>query len=178
MDAREAYTIIKEQMNEDYILYFCESEDCYIYPGEGNTVNTIDKRTGEIGFLWFPQYMDIDMKPVYVEEVYDDFSSYLEDGAEDRLAKGYASIWNELIRFEQALKECSGSDKNLYQKFVDKYRVFESKLRLEIMRIITEEGLSMPPYLKGTEDKFYMLKPFMVRNGYTVSMTDKRWEPQ
>ncbi len=179
--ASEAYRKYKSKKNGYLTTEFFETKDLYIFDPCGDAMECIRKDSGDEDYIWIWDYLDLvagqsDLKMVFLEEIFDDIkASYEKDRSEKNLAPLYRLCWNNL----SWLRNIEVSDREMwgqaYEDVLSNTAELENYFHEIICRILENEHVKYPPCIEDPTDYFYRLKPFMVRNGYTVSMNEKRW---
>lgn len=174
----EAYNKIKTQMDEP-IIYLAEDNTYYI--GSNTFYVLVNKESGEITKLYdvvsFIIETDIDsLRHIYLEDVFNDFMDYyLKNKDEKHLASLYASVWKQVYYYSPEYYKSKRSYTNDEMNISNKWNEIEHILYKQIISIIEDEDIDYPPCVKKNfDDRFFRIKPFMLRYGYTDN-GDREW---
>ena len=180
IELEDAYMVMKS-LSEEPIIDILETQEYFV--GISDRYVTINKETGEANQHWgFVEIISIfeNVKEIYLDAVFSDYmAAYMNDANEQKLSNLYAGAWNWLYhhRSEEPDGHRSESDTDI-TKLLASWSDIEKKLYTKIENIINNDDtiVNPPCVIEKYDDPFYRIKPFMVRNGWTVSPNTKTWE--
>jgi len=175
----EAYTKMKEHL-DDSPIFIDETEESFIFNRHGNGFETINKSSGDVGYIWMHEYFDLlehkAIHPVYMDVIFDDIlNKYNDNPDESNVAYLFALCWN--CSQGDYSDDYSIDDFEAYMAIKDKFKELKDYFRTKIDELIDWNAIVYPPIVQNKlDDEYYKLKPFMVKHGYTTSMgTDRCW---
>lgn len=172
----DAYKIIREQT--DYPLDSLYENDKFIIGGN-SMIYLLDKQSQKISIEleWLAISLDVEhLVPIFLQELYDDFLNYYSvHNDEEHLAEQYATVWNHVY-----WNDINEKDEEMYEgdfeRVAAKWAEIEKEVYKKIRNIMEHEDFYYPPcVLDKMDDPFYRIKPFMLKNGYTVDIHEKIW---
>ena len=177
--AEEAYMSMRGKTEDPYIPIM-ECDEYYTLYRDGNGFITIDKESGVNGYLWMNEYFNLvetgGLSLVFLDRIFSDLLDlYKLDMSENNLAWIYAKSWNALQTYITPRERIIGAEAETFTSYLYKWIEMEAYFRAKIETILEQEDVDYAPGI-DKDDPFYRFKPFMVRNGYTVSMNSLTWE--
>lgn len=160
-----------------YPLFFItDADDCYCI---GNYLGfvSVDKKTGKVVVENDYFLMNIhhdNLKYIYYDKLYDDFWSFYQSHKTEReLATMYACTVYAIHSFEPDFTDTSDV---VIIKIRAMLGEIEKQLYCDIREIIDCEVDSFPQcVLDNRDDPYYLIKPFMYRNGWTTGIWNRMW---
>ena len=115
-------------------------------------------------------------KHVLPDNMLYDYLMFYQNHTEDRyLAELYARAANRLFYHSYENPAMYSTELN-QRRFCDEWAKIEKLLFTDIIERIKSEIISSPPCVHNNpDDPYYIVKPFMLRNGWTTNDVNRTW---